>query len=68
MAMSKNITILLRYKGVKEMKKYAVVFKNEYGYNLIIIDDAQTKNEALDLALTRYNYLGDVAGVTLLYR
>ena len=50
------------------MKKYAVVFKNEYGYNLVIIDDAQTKSEAIDLALTRYNYLGDVAGVTLLYR
>ena len=50
------------------MKKYAVIFKNEYGYNLIIIDDAQTKSEALDLALSRYGYLGDVSGITLLYR
>lgn len=50
------------------MKKYAVIFKNEYGYHLTIIDDAQTKNEALDLALARYNYLGDVSGVALLHK
>lgn len=50
------------------MKKYAIVFKNQYGYNLVIIDDAKTKNEAIDLALQRYDYLGDISGITLLYR
>lgn len=43
------------------MNKYAIIFKNEYGYSMPIIE-AKNAEQAQEIAETHYTYLGEVVG------